>query len=763
SHNNYSFVSSNDFLKSKDSILYAIHVIPDLYPTISVEQQRDSFSTKQIFFKGVIKDDYGFKDLKFVYKYVNSPDAIAKSSETFSEVIKINKTANQEQFFYYWDLNQMNIDPGDYLEYYFEVWDNDGVNGSKSARSQSKLFKAPSLRELAQQSDKRNDDLKKDLEETIKKSKEIQEKIDDASKRLLNKKELNYDDRKRIEDLLKQHKEVEQVVKNMQNQNQQNQQMKQEYKKFSPEIAEKQSQLQELFEKLMSEEMKEKMAELEKLLSEMNKDKVQKMLEDMKFDEKSLEEEMDRTLELFKQLEMEQKLNELTENLDELAKKQEELAQKSEDGKENSEDLKEKQDQLNKEFDDLKKDLDEIEKENDDLEFPAEISDTEKEEESIGEEMQNSSEQLDKNKKSKASQSQKKAAQEMKQMAQKIQQGMQAGAQEQMSEDLEALRALLENLIKFSFDQEALMDDIKKVNINDPKYVVLSQTQRKLKDDAQVLKDSLYALSRRVFQIQSTVNREIASINQNIESSIGLLQDRKKEKARSEQQYVMTSVNNLALLLSEAMQQMQEDMAEGMPGSQQCSKPGGKPGSTAGQMKKLQEQLNKQIEAMKKGMEKGKGKEKGEKPGQGGKGGMSEQLARMAAQQEAIRNEMQKLNQLQNKDGKGSLGNLDELAKKMEETETDLVNKRITQETLKRQEEILTRLLEAEKAERERELDNKRESAEPDQHAIKSPSNFEEYKKLKMREVELLKTIPPTLNPFYKNLVNYYFQSLDNK
>ncbi|NNF02638.1 MAG: DUF4175 domain-containing protein, partial [Bacteroidia bacterium] len=150
SHNNYSFVSSNDFLKSKDSILYAIHVIPDLYPTINVEQQRDSFSTKQIFFKGLIKDDYGFKDLKFVYKYVNSPDAIAKSDETFSEVIKINKTANQEQFFYYWDLNQMNIDPGDYLEYYFEVWDNDGVTGSKSARSQSKLFKAPSLRELAQ-------------------------------------------------------------------------------------------------------------------------------------------------------------------------------------------------------------------------------------------------------------------------------------------------------------------------------------------------------------------------------------------------------------------------------------------------------------------------------------------------------------------------------------------------------------------------------------------------------------------------------------
>ena len=106
-NNNYSFISSNEYLRSKDSILYAINVIPDLYPTIEVEQQRDSFSTKQIFFKGLIKDDHGFRDLKFKYKFVNSPDAIAKSDEVFSEDIKINKVVNQEQFFYYWDLNQL--------------------------------------------------------------------------------------------------------------------------------------------------------------------------------------------------------------------------------------------------------------------------------------------------------------------------------------------------------------------------------------------------------------------------------------------------------------------------------------------------------------------------------------------------------------------------------------------------------------------------------------------------------------------------------
>src|SRR5437773_11871760 len=110
----------------------------------------------------------------------------------------------------------------------------------------------------------------------------------------------------------------------------------------------------------------------------------------------------------------------------------------------------------------------------------------------------------------------------------------------------------------------------------------------------------------------------------------------------------------------------------------------------------MQQELKERIKKLKEGMKHG---QQG-KPGEGQ--GMSEQLAKLAAQQEYIRNELNKMNQQQNKDGQNSLGNLEPVAKKMEDTQRDLVNKRITEETLKRQQEILTRLLEAEKAERER-------------------------------------------------------------
>jgi hypothetical protein len=98
----------------------------------------------------------------------------------------------------------------------------------------------------------------------------------------------------------------------------------------------------------------------------------------------------------------------------------------------------------------------------------------------------------------------------------------------------------------------------------------------------------------------------------------------------------------------------------------------------------------------------------------------------------------------------------------MEENEKDIVNKRITDATLKRQQEILTRLLESEKAEKEREQEERRESNEAKDEIYRNPAQFEEYKRLKLRELELLKTIPPSLTTFYKNLVNSYFQSLEN-
>ncbi len=321
--------------------------------------------------------------------------------------------------------------------------------------------------------------------------------------------------------------------------------------------------------------------------------------------------------------------------------------------------------------------------------------------------------------------------------------------QENSAEDIDALRDILENLLRSSFSQEALMQTLSKTRVNDPKYVALMQEQNKIKDDLKMIEDSLFALSKRQTQIQSFVNSEIADINSNIDKAVESLVGRNIQLANNRQQYVMTHINDLALMLNEAMQSMQMQMSQ-KSGScnKSCNKPGqGKPSFKS--MRQMQEALNKMLQDLKDGKQP-QGKQSG---GQS----LSEQLARAAAQQEAIRNHLRSMADELKKQGLGNSKELDDLQRKMEQSESDIVNKMISRETINRQQEILTRLLEHEKAEMEREMEERRESNEAKNQKFSNPNPFFKYNNLKSKEEEILKTIPPSFRIFYKNKINEYF------
>ncbi len=767
-NNQYSVRTSNAVLQSKDSLRYMVNVIPDAFPSIDVEKQEDSASYQHYYFRGLVKDDYGFSKLHFTYRFVKRDSVPKDSKEIYSDELAVSRGVQQEQFFYYWDLSKIGIHPGDEVEYFFEVWDNDGVTGAKSSRSQSSIYKAPTLNELAKDADKKNDALKNDLLAGMKKAKKLQRELTDLHKELLNKKTLDYEDRKKVSDIMEQQKDLEQQVDEIKKQSQENSQKQNEFRNPTEQLAEKQKQLQEMFDKMMSPEMKKMVEELQKMLAEIDKSKLQEQMDKMKLDNKDLEKEMDRTLELFKSMELEQKLKEAAVQLDKLAEKQEKLNEETNDKKSDADELQKKQDELSQEFKDLKEQLNDIDKKNSELESPQNLPDMKEDSKTVEKEMQDSKEELSKGNKSKSGKSQEKAADQLRQMAAKMNNQIQKNEEEQAEEDMNALRALLENLLHFSFEQEGLMEDLKTMDVNNPRFLKLSQQERKLKDDARMLEDSLLALSKRVMQIQRAVNEHLTDINDNIEKAIDNLQERMVPAARVNQQYVMTAANDLALMLAESLDQMQQQSKSEKEGDGKCKKPGkgkgkGKPGPTAGDVKKMQEKLSQQLKEMKDKMAKeGKEKqgEKGKGNGKDGNGGMSEELAKMAAQQEAIRNALKEMDSEQGKDG--GQGKMGKTMQQMEENEKDIVNKRITDATLKRQEEIMTRLLESEKAERERDQEERRESNESKIDIYRSPARFEEYKRLKMRELELLKTIPPSLTTFYKNLVNSYFQSIDN-
>jgi hypothetical protein len=752
----YAVAAVNSIVGSKDTLAYQINVIKDAYPRIILEEVKDSINTKQRYFGGTISDDYGLRSLSFKY-IITNPDG---QTETGSESLPIGNQSVQE-FYFSKDFKELNIAPGARVDYYFEVWDNDGVNGSKSSTSQRMAYEAPTLEELDEQRKQSSENVKEKLEKSIEDAAELQKELQELNKELLQKDELNWQDKKRIEDVLNKQKKIENQINELNQERQESMKNQQEYMQQSEEILQKQEQIQKMFDELMSEEMKELYKKLEELMKELDQEQIKEELENMELNSEELEKELDRTLELFKQMEFEQEFDKTVEKLEELAKEQEELSEESKNSDKDAEELKKEQEQLNEKFDQVKEDIKALEKMNEDLEQPNEMPDTESLEESIEEQMDNASEELEKNKKKKASESQQGASEQMQQMANQMNASMESQQAESLQENMEDLRALLENIIQLSFDQEEIMENLRVIERDDPKYVELGQRQKKLEDDSKMVEDSLFALSKRVVQIESIVNEEIGKINQNIEKAIADIGERMTANATTRQQYVMTSYNNLALLLDEALQQMQMQMANQMPGKGNCENPGGQgSGKSGDKMSKLQEQMGKKLEEMQKALEKGN-QNGGRKPGMGNQG-MSKEIAKMAAEQAAIRREIEKMAQKLNEQGKGEGKGLEEIAEQMEENEKDLVNEDITRETLRRQQDILTRLLESEKAEREREYDNKRESNSPNSYEKSNPEEYLEYNRRKAREVELLRTVPPDLKPYYKDRVNDYFLNFEN-
>lgn len=742
----YYVVVSNQHVQSDDSIRYHIHVIPDEFPSIQVEKETDSISLKHLYFSGEISDDYGLTRLTFNYKFIESTEPAKKKNAYTVNAIPIDRSKKIQNFYHYWNLDDINFKAGDEIEFFFEVWDNDAINGRKSSRSTRFTYKAPTLREIDEKSQIANEDIKRNLEEAIEETSELRKELEDIRREMLDKKELSWQDRQNIENHIQRQQDLKQKIEEIQKHYKQNLMEQLEYREIDKDILEKHAQLQQLFDDLLDDETKALLEELQKLLEERMTDEMREKLQDLDHSEKTAERELDRMLELFKQLELDQMLKQTQEKLEQLAQQQEELKDQTDDPLSDMDEIMEEQEDINQQFEDIMHDIEGLEKKNQELKHKRRMDDLQKDAGEIQESLEKSMEQMEQQKKQDAKDQQQKSQEKMEELAEKMK-----GMQMQMEMDAlvlnyRALRQILENLLYFSFEQEEILNEFGQVREYNPLYVELGRKQSNLRRYARLIEDSLYSLSERVIEIRSFVTREIRDVNYYLNNAIQDISDRKIGEARRNQQSVMTSANNLAVLLSEILQQMQEQMAMQMEGDQMTGDPGeGQP--SIGEMMDMQQQIQQRLKDLKEG-----------KSGEGGEG-MDEELARTAAQQEALRRMLRDLQKLM-EDSREASENIQQLDELMEETEKDLLFDQITDETLKRQEEIMVRLLESEKAMRKQDMDEERQAEKAKDMFRHQPPSLEEYQQMRQREVELLQTVPPSLTNYYRLKVREYFEQI---
>jgi len=745
SREEYQLILNNENGANKDLIRYTIDVIKDKHPEIAVMNFKDSVLYQHITLSGSLRDDYGVRKLNLVVledeNKKNAPREIA---------IPIVTNQSEQNFFFHWRLDTLGLKAGENLSYYLEVWDNDGVNGSKSTRTATYTFGLPTKEELEtniRQSEKATE---QKIAQSQERAAELQKQLEQVAQQLKSKQSLSWQDKKKLEDIVQQKKELEKMLDELNKENQQLLDKKEAFTEESERIKEKAEQIQKLMEELLDDETKKLFEELEKLLKE-NADsrEMEKLLDQMKQNSGNMEKELDRALELFKQLQLESKVEQAAQEMNKVVEEQEKLLQETDKTEKDSkgknadtksaEELAKKQEELAEEFKEVEKKLDEIkeldkEVQGSDLEMPSE-----EQQQNVEQQQQQSKESLEEGKPGKSKDAQQKALQEMKEMQKKMESMQGAMGMEMDMENMESLRQIIHGLIKLSFDEENIINSFKDLNQSDPRFNTLAQQQIKVKDDAKILEDSLLALGKRDAMMGSFITKEVGELNNHLDKAIESNKERRRSQAQTEMQFSMTSINNLALMLDDHFDAMMQMMANAKPSAGKGKKKG-KPQS----LSQMQQQLNQRIQELKSGGKSGKE--------------LSEELAKTAAEQERIRRALKEFQDKMKQQGKEMPGG--DLLNKMEQSEMDLVNKQLTEQLMRRQKEIETRLLETEQSMREQEEDQERKGETAKDYSKEMPKAFEEYLRLKEKEVELLKTVPPKLQPYYKQEVNEYFKRL---
>ncbi|HJN06617.1 MAG TPA: DUF4175 family protein [Bacteroidales bacterium] len=741
---NYTLVANNQFMQSTDSMQFNVQVIADEYPFINVNEFKDELNYGVVNFSGSVVDDHGFTTLYFYYR----KDSVHEK-EWNKIALDIQQSVTRQHFDYMMIANNFDLMPGDGLSYYFEIRDNDAVNGFKRTKSELYYFKLPDALELEKKIENSSNEIKSKLKESLDQVDELTRQIEETKLNLFGKKELSWMDKQLLEDLLKKEEGVKKQLEELKKLNDDINELEDLLKKkLSPELLEKLKQLEDLFNELVNKD-------LEKLKENLEKDKINDFLEKMKEQNEELKNDLEQNLELYKQLEYEKLIQESIDELNKLSEEQKNLSDQTVNKKFDKEKSLENQDEVEKKFSDLMDKLDKASELNKELEEPYNVKTDTAMASEIDEQIDDAQKNIQKGRKNKASDSQENAGNKMKEMADGLSLMMQGAMEARMGEDIEQVKNMLDNLLDISFAQELLIKDLQKITINDPKNDYIREQQKGLKDDFEILHDSLIALSKRQVTIQPFIVKESDKINKHIDRALSQLQDRNNGKASADQQYSMTSMNNLSLMLSESLEQMKQSMqmSSNQKGSGKCKSPG------KGNSPSMSEIMNQQ-----KGLNKGlKGKTK--KNGLDGKNGLnsrSEELARMAAAQGAIRKMLQEfIEQLKGEGADG--GALQKLAEDMKKSEDDIVNRRVSQETLERQKNIETRLLRSQKALHEREKEKKRESKEGINRKTGNLNSKIEYKTTTDIKEEILITDPLEVSPYYRNLLKEYLYKLERK
>lgn len=706
---NYTLSTSNSFLKNYQPLSFRLEIIKDKLPSIQVEEKVDSLNPSLKYYGGKISDDHGISGLMLRYREIGEESFQSES---------INFSAGTISQFYVSFPGDLDLKAGRNYEYFFQVFDNDAVNGRKSASSSYFTYYKKTAEEIRDQNLQGQEENIGNLSDELDKFKQ-EDQLNNLLNDELENKDFDYEQQQKLESFIKSQERENALMK-----------------KFSKNIKDKLDtenlendkgrQLKERLENTENklQDNKALLNELKEYSDKIQNENLQQKLQELSKNKNSSKRSLEQLVELTKQYYVEQKYNQLVDKLDNLGDDQINLDKSGKSQKE-----------IDEKFDDIQRELDQLDKKNGELKRPKSLERNKEAELDIQEKLENL------NNTSGSAEREKKNMQEntghkMKELAKEMKQSSANMDMQTLEADIESLRKVLDNLVIFSFKQENLMNAFREINTGSPEFSSQLKEQYVLKENFEHVDDSLFALGLNNQFIAEKVFEFLENVSFNLNNSLEELADLRLSKALSSQQYTITGANDLAVLLNEILDNMNDQMNSSGSGGE----------GTGPQLQDIiekQQDLGQQLkEQMGKNI-KGEGQENTDE-------GEHSKLFEIYKQQEEIRRNLERI--LKENDV-----HLNDLNQDYDELEKDILNNDINQNSLNTLNKLNQKMLDLKESLNEKGERNERESkTSMRDFDNQSPKNNIEIKDY-FNSIEILDRHSLPLRPNLKQRVNTYF------
>jgi hypothetical protein len=724
---------------------FEIRAIPDRPPTVGILAPGPVEDVARDMTAVVIAgatDDYGVRKILLKFK-------VRDEAERIEALHEEKGGARELAVRYTWTLGSYSLLPGEEIEYRIGAVDGNAIDGPQTAWSEARVLRFPSAAEILASMSQDRDEAISTLENVLEDARELQRKSEELSRDLGRSREMTWEKRQEAQKTLEGQQALRDQIDKVAEKLGQDAEKLAQSRALNAELAQKILELHQVLSQIKDQALQRSIQRLQDALKKLSPQEMERALQNMKLSQEEILKSLERTIEMLKQIRMEEKLEAASERAAEMERRQIALndslarAKRPEEAKAlgpNERQIDRMSQEERAALDSLASELRAMDRQT--AEQADQLAD------SLGsrearQDFQEATRSLEQGDRSEARERTQSVRERLERLRQGVDEMRESFLNRKKSELAKKMEDAAQDLLEIGKIQEKMLDD------EASSLSQRAETQKGLEDATRSATNRIGEIAKQTMFLTPDIAQALGRALSNQQNAVGRYSQQDLGGGLMAGKEASISLSQAAAGLLKGKESMQGSRSS--TGFQEAMQ---RLQGLAGE----QQSLNQQALGLMPGGEEGESS-----AGQGGRmsEGEGDALARMAAEQEAIRRGLEETMDQLGKGG-GTLGKLGDVADEMKKVEEALRGGRLDQETAERQQRILSRLLDAPRSVEKRDY-SRRRTSRPGVDVVRSSPGALSPELLKTRPslaALLARAGRDPVTPRYRALVDEYLQSV---